>query len=292
MSANAPGQGPTVAGGIVTLNQPGGNSVAAGGGDLVSSSAGTSNAATTITRRINVKIQGSMSDFAQDGQGCATWRGVDGKQAVIWGLQDLSVGSSISSASPGGGGGISSSVNSATHALSNAVIQKAVLLEHKSNFKVPLGVTINCLPSNEMTGYGEAYCYTVLPESINTVPLRLFEASEQSEDGQRWRREYPKYNASNLEKQGVLETTDCTYAFVHQNHPAVALLRANKDLLGSDIDQQQKIDNEWYKVSSSSNSTCACVCVCCLWLDVPPHTHTHTHTRMYTGPEGDFCYLL
>ena len=41
----------------------------------------------TITRRINVKIQGSMSDFAQDGQGCATWRPVDGKQAAIWGLQ-------------------------------------------------------------------------------------------------------------------------------------------------------------------------------------------------------------
>lgn len=45
----------------------------------------------TITRRINVKIQGSMSDFAQDGQGCATWRPVDGKQAAIWGLQVCSL---------------------------------------------------------------------------------------------------------------------------------------------------------------------------------------------------------
>lgn len=178
---------------------------------------------------------------------------MDGKQAVIWGLQDISVGSSATMQGGGSSSGLASSVNSATHALSNAVIQRAVLLEHKSNFKVPLGVTISCLPSNEMTGFGEGYCYTVLPESVNTVPLKLFEATDESEEGHRWRKvcvcvltpledctlrrvacdelgaqEYPKYNAGNLEKQGVLETTDCTYAFVHQNHPAVALLRANK----------------------------------------------------------------
>lgn len=62
------------------------------------------------------------------------------------------------------------------------------------------------------------------------------------------RKEYPKYKKANLEKHGVLETGDLAYLFVHQMHPAIALLRANKDLLGSDIDSQQKIDNEWYKV--------------------------------------------
>lgn len=107
-----------------------------------------------------------------------------------------------------------------------------------------------------MTGFGEAYCYTVLPESNNTVPIKLFEATDESEEGHRWRSQYPKYNASNLEKHGVLETTDCAYVFVHQNHPAVALLRANKDLLGSDIDKQQKIDNEWYKVQKETFATC------------------------------------
>lgn len=136
----------------------------------------------TITRRLNIKIQGSMSDFAQDGQGCATWRGVEGKQAVIWGLQDV-----VGAASGANGLGSGSTHNSATHALSSAVIQSAVLLEHKSTFKVPLGVTINCLPCNEMTGFGEAYCYTVLPESNNTVPTQLFQATDESEEGNRWR---------------------------------------------------------------------------------------------------------
>lgn len=60
------------------------------GGDITNNNNNTGSSSSepiTITRRINVKIQGSMSDFAQDGQGSATWRPVDGKQAAIWGLQ-------------------------------------------------------------------------------------------------------------------------------------------------------------------------------------------------------------
>lgn len=45
------------------------------------------NAPITITRRIQVKIQGSMTDFAHDGQGCATWRCMEGLEPVMWGLQ-------------------------------------------------------------------------------------------------------------------------------------------------------------------------------------------------------------
>ena len=64
-------------------------------------------------------------------QGCATWRPVDGKQAAIWGLQDI--------ASYGGVGADSTTTTthaSATHALSNAIVKSAILLEHKSSFKV------------------------------------------------------------------------------------------------------------------------------------------------------------
>lgn len=70
MSANAPGQGPA-AGNIIHSNATGADSVSGSmyqqqrGADAVSSSAAAGNGATTITRRINIKIQGSMSDFAQ-----------------------------------------------------------------------------------------------------------------------------------------------------------------------------------------------------------------------------------
>lgn len=199
-----------------------------------------------ITRRLNVRIQGSLSDFAQDGQGGATWRVMEGKQSAIWGIQEL-LGHCLSGTAGTTGNGIADATThaSATNILATAMIKEVHLLEHKSTFKVPLGVVINCLPAHEMTAAGEAFCYTVLPESVNTVPLRLFQASEDCEESLRWKQEYPKYNAENLEKEGVLPFSNSSYYFVHENHPAITLLRANKDLLRTDIDAQKKIDHEW-----------------------------------------------
>ena len=108
------------------------------------------------------------------------------------------------------------------------------------------------------------------------------------------RKEYPKYKKANLEKHGVLETGDLAYLFVHQMHPAIALLRANKDLLGSDIDSQQKIDNEWYKVcfavvpssatlapKSQSSKVNPQKCIC---LTRTHRWQHHTPLEMVNGP--------
>lgn len=150
------------------------------------------------------------------------------------------------------------SASSSIHALGSAIIHRAVLLEQKSTFKVPLGITINCLPSNEMTNCGEGYCYTALPETSNHIPLTLYEHNEDSIESMKWRKEYSKYNKTNLEKQGTMEVADFDYLFVHETHPVIALLRANKDIVGCDIDKQQKIDNAWYKVDKSTFSqSCA-----------------------------------
>lgn len=224
----------------------------------------------TITRRIQVRIQGSMADFAQDGQGSATWKCMEGQEPVVWGLQVrmccclvytpclslnacLVQGSGYSHNTSFGKDMASASCS--IHALGSAIIHRAVLLEHKSTFKVPLGVTINCLPSNEMTSTGEGYCYTVLPESSNKTPLTLYEHSEDSAESMKWRKEYSKYNKANLEKTGTMEVADFDYIFVHETHPVIALLRANKDLLGCDIDKQQKIDNAWFKVDKKTFQT-------------------------------------
>jgi hypothetical protein len=145
-----------------------------------------------------------------------------------------------------------------------------------------IGVTIQGVQSKEVTGFGEEYCFTVLPESTNMVPMKVYEADESSADGIRWRQEYPKYKKANIDKHGILETGDLAYLFVHQTHPAIALLRANKDLLGSDIDAQQKIDNEWYKVS---------VYTPCTVRTSGNPTRPLTHSAL-TGPEGDLYRLL
>ena len=66
-----------------------------------------------------------------------------------------------------------------------------------------------------------------------------------AEEGNQWRKDYPKYNATNIETEGVLEVQNCPYVFVHQDHPVISLLRHNASLIGCNIDAQPKIDNEW-----------------------------------------------
>ena len=55
-----------------------------------------------------------------------------------------------------------------------------------------------------------------------------------------------------MDKEGVLSTPECSYLFVNQAHPAIAVLRANKDVLKTDIDTQQLIDGEWFKVDKGT----------------------------------------
>jgi hypothetical protein len=186
---------------------------------------------------------------------------VEGKQSAIWGIQDIlgSVASASSGAFPAGGASISGDATthaSASNILATAMIKEVHLLEHKSTFKVPLGVVINCLPSHEMTASGEAFCYTVLPDSTNTIPLKLFSAPAESEEGIRWKQEYPQYNSANLETEGVMEMSNSAYYFVHEGHPAITLLMANKDLLRADIDTNAKVHKEWYKVEKKTMATC------------------------------------
>ncbi|KAJ1466344.1 hypothetical protein T484DRAFT_1756719 [Baffinella frigidus] len=46
-----------------------------------------------------------------------------------------------------------------------------------------------------------------------------------------------------------MDVAGCPYVFVSQGHPAINLLRANSELLGSNTDEMTKIDGEWFKVS-------------------------------------------
>lgn len=92
--------------------------------------------------------------FSMMGQNAATWKPVEGKHASIFGMQDRVGLSSSAEDAAGSGGGSSMLLNAdlaaATNALRNVTITKATLLQSHNNFGVPLGVTINCLPKNEV----------------------------------------------------------------------------------------------------------------------------------------------
>lgn len=195
-----------------------------------------------LKRCITVQINGTMNNFAQAGPTAATWKPFDGKHVEVFGVHDHE--------------GICMDHGTMTNAMRNTVILKATILKQHSSYPVPLGVSMNCITPSEVTDMGEKYVTTVLPNSTNQTPHTVFETDAASTDSIEWRSKYPNFNASNLETNGVIPVQGFNYIFVHHEHPAIALLRVNKDLLGADIDQQTLIDGQWYKVARQVLSSC------------------------------------
>jgi hypothetical protein len=193
---------------------------------------------TILTRTLYVNISGSLTNLGMSGPSAGSWKLVDGKQIGVFGM-----GSEVDS-------------QIATNQLRTALIHELKLLQDRSTFPVPLGVTINCVPPQEMTDLGEKFAYTVLPNMHNTVGQTVYQCDTSSEEGLQWRKDYPKWTAANLETEGILHVDNNPWVFVHESHPVVALLRHNAGIIGCKIDEQPKIDHEWYKVTRQVLSAC------------------------------------
>jgi len=192
-----------------------------------------------FTKRFNIQITGTMANFEAEGPSVAQWRPVDGQHVKIFtnasAEQDL---------------------GSAMKVLQSTWLVNARILEHKNSFPVPLGVNVSCIKPQEHIDTGEGYTFTVLPQTHNPTPLIIFEADASAQTSQEWRRMYGEYNERNLDSHNVLPVANQNYVFVHENHPVISLLKANADLLGTEINDDKRIDGEWFKVSKTVLSTC------------------------------------
>ena len=145
--------------------------------------------------------------------------------------------------------------SAATNQLNCAVIHEVTLLEHQSTFPVPLGVTINCVPSREITEIGEKYAYTVLPNTVSSNPNTIYKAESINDDMYEWHKQFPQYNASNLETEGVMPVNNQPFVFVDCKHPVTSVLRHNQHLIGGDIDQMKKM-GDYHRISRQVLQTC------------------------------------
>jgi hypothetical protein len=138
----------------------------------------------------------------------------------------------------------------------NGLIRSLVVKESQSTFPCGLGVTISCVPSNEVTDLGDRYAYTVLPSSTINSPQQVYTCESSIQENAAWRQQYGKWNKQNLEKEGVIELPNQPFNFVHMNHPVIGLLRHNQDMIGCDIEKQPMLDKQWFKLSRTVMSEC------------------------------------
>lgn len=195
-----------------------------------------------LARRFNVSIEGTLHNYESAGSMAATWKPLANTHTQMFG-PDLTMHDTTDQAA-------------VMNSIGNAVIVKATMLESQSTFPVPLGISCNVIPGNEMNEFGDRYLCTVLPKSRVSEPQSLYEADPQAQNGLEWRVLYPDYNKSNLDTEGVMEVKNCPYVFVSQGHPAISLLKANEDMVNQKFDETDLIDNEWYKITRQVFSKC------------------------------------
>lgn len=194
-----------------------------------------------FTRRLNAHIRGSINNFANAGTDSACWTTQNGRINDIMGINSLVDGTGE---------------QNGTQLLKQSVLKKVTVLEVCNQHPVSLGVHLSCVPGLECTRTGHKYAFTALPTSHNAQPLVLYENDSLSSDSLLWRTQYPEYNNENLESHNVLNVTGEPFLFVHHEHPAIGLLRANKNILNVDIDTHKRIDGTWYKVTRQVMSAC------------------------------------
>jgi hypothetical protein len=142
-----------------------------------------------MQKTIAVEIKGTMNGFSVMGPTAATWKPVEGKGPQIFG----SDGGNTTS--------MDTDFTGATNAIKNVTIRKATLLQSFNTFPVSLGVSINCLPCNEVVDTGDKYTFTTIPNTAVNTPNVLFESGDTVSQASEWRKNYAKFTNSNLETQ-------------------------------------------------------------------------------------------
>lgn len=202
-----------------------------------------------ITRRFNVNINGSLMSLNSEGPSASSWHPSEKTLASAWsdpnihGTQDH---------------------QAILKSLSNVHIVKCTCIESQNTFPVPLSVHINCIPGSEISENGEKVAFTSLANAHNTQPITLYENDAHAGPSQEWMKLFGEYTKDNILVKNVLnldKENGRDYVYVHQDHPVISVLRANPEILGAPLDDHQKIDNEWFKVSLNAHQTC-CDTIC------------------------------
>lgn len=59
-----------------------------------------------------------------------------------------------------------------------------------------------------------------------------------------------------MPQEGIMHLKGANYYFVNENHPAVRLLYQNQEALGTKIDENDKVNGEWYRIEQGVFEQC------------------------------------
>jgi len=208
-------------------------------------------------RNILVHITGNRATWEHMGIHGALWRINPEKASSIFNYDSAACNNNTNNNDPiaamlaagSSRGGIDERV-------SRALIKKITVVESHTNVDEVIGVSIDGLPPKEFTGSGDASSLYLLGSGRVTEPQEIFSLTGNTELGMEWMKRYPQYTHDNLHDEGVMFLSGATYYFVHEDHPAIHMLRVNQDQLGVLISEETQVQQGWYKVDMEAFMFC------------------------------------
>ncbi len=194
----------------------------------------------TVKRTLCVHVSGSPANLSLAGPLAGMWKAAPGKETEIF---------SPSLDRDAGGGDM-------VNAMRHGEVRKVSIEGYTNTFPFTLGVTMSCVQPSEVTDLGEKFAYTVLPASSSTMPSTVYMRDPAMRQDDVWRANYAKWNKHNLETEGVMDTSNQPFVFVHMSHPAIGILKYNAPMIGCDIEKQTKFDGQYYKITRQVMATC------------------------------------
>lgn len=193
-----------------------------------------------ITRNVLVHITGNRATWEHMGMHGALWRINPDRAGVIFGCE-----------------GQNASDASLNEKLSRAMIRSVTILESNTNIDEIVSIKVDGLPPKEFTSNGDGASCFLTGEGKVTQPQEIFNMTGNTELGLAWMKQYPKYTSNNLEDIGVMILPGASYYFVHIEHPAIHMLKANENELGVHISQESSVPGgDWYQVDIAAFTYC------------------------------------
>jgi len=195
---------------------------------------------TIVKRTLCVNISGSLANLALAGPQAAMWKPIAGKETEMF-CPALEAGMNP---------------EEQANAVRNGLVRQVTVKEQVSTFPCAMGVTLSCVPPNEVTELGDRYAYCVLPKSTISSPQVVYACDSSLQENAAWRQQYGKWNNSNLEEEGVIPVPNHPFLFVHLNHPVVGLLRHNSELIGCDVDKMPRMEGQYIRLTRQVMNEC------------------------------------
>jgi hypothetical protein len=194
-----------------------------------------------MTRNVLVHITGNRATWEHMGMHGALWRVNSERAGVIFGCD-----------------GQNPSDSTLNDKLSRAMIHSVTVLESNTNIDEIVSIQVDGLPPKEFTSNGDGASFFLTGEGKVSAPQEIFNMSGNTELGLAWMKQYPTYTSANLENEGVMRLPGASYYFVHIEHPAIHLLKANETELGVHICEESRVPGrlDWHQVDTEAFVYC------------------------------------